>query len=143
MRCQLAEGDHHLIPARSQNKNETEHLEAALSLNAPLAMAYYLKEELACVFDEPTNTAARRSLKDWIRLARASGLSQLQSFANTMEIYTEQIVSWYDFRISSGPMEGTNNKIKTMKRQAYGYRDQEYFTLKVPAIHQSTCRLFG
>ena len=55
----------------------------------------------------------------------------------------EQVLSWFDFRISSGPMEGTNNKIKTMKRQAYGYRDQEYFKLKILAIHQSTYRLIG
>lgn len=144
---QVLKGIRWLLLKRAVNldddKNETDHLEAALSLNAPLAIAYYLKEELAWIFDEPTKTAARRSLKDWILLARASDLSQLQSFAKTMETYMEQILSWFDFRISSGPMEGTNNKIKTMKRQAYGYRDQEYFKLKILAIHQSTYRLIG
>lgn len=144
---QVLKGIRWLLLKRAVNldddKNETEHLEAALSLNAPLAIAYYLKEELAWIFDEPTKAAARRSLKDWILLARASDLSQLQSFAKTMETYMEQILSWFDFRISSGPMEGTNNKIKTMKRQAYGYRDQEYFKLKILAIHQSTYRLIG
>jgi len=39
--------------------------------------------------------------------------------------------------ISSGPMEGTNNKIKTMKRQAYGFRDMEFFKLKILAIHET------
>ncbi len=144
---QALKGIRWLLLKRAENlddaKHETEHLEAALSLNGPLAMAYYLKEELACVFDERTKTAARRSLKQWIRLARATGLSQLRSFAKTMESYTEQIISWFDYRISSGPMEGTNNKIKTMKRQAYGYRDQEYFKLKILAIHESTYRLIG
>jgi len=41
------------------------------------------------------------------------------------------ILSYYDHPISSGPIEGTNNKIKTLKRQAYGYRDKEFFKLSV------------
>ena len=43
--------------------------------------------------------------------------------------------------ITSGPMEGTNNKIKTMKRQAYGFRDQEFFKLKILAIHETKYEL--
>jgi len=45
--------------------------------------------------------------------------------------------------ISSGPMEGTNNKIKTMKRQAYGFRDQEFFKRKIQAIHETRYELVG
>jgi transposase len=46
-------------------------------------------------------------------------------------------VAYYDYRISTGPLEGTNNKIRTMQRQAYGYRDQEFFKLKILALHQA------
>jgi transposase len=45
--------------------------------------------------------------------------------------------------ITSGPMEGTNNQIKTMKRQAYGFRDQEFFKLKILAIHETKYALVG
>ena len=45
--------------------------------------------------------------------------------------------------ISSGPMEGTNNKIKTMKRQAYGFCDMEFFKLKILAIHETKYALVG
>ena len=45
--------------------------------------------------------------------------------------------------ISTGPLEGTNNKIKTMKRQAYGFRDQEFFKLKILAIHEARYALVG
>jgi hypothetical protein len=48
-----------------------------------------------------------------------------------------------DVMITSGPMEGTNNKIKTMKRQAYGFRDHEFFKLKILAIHESRYELVG
>ena len=47
------------------------------------------------------------------------------------------ILAWYGHPISSGPMEGTNNKIKTLKRQAYGHRDQEFFKLRILGIHEA------
>ena len=53
------------------------------------------------------------------------------------------ILAYYDCRISTGPLEGTNNKIKTMQRQAYGFRDQEFFILKIYAIHESKYALGG
>jgi len=40
--------------------------------------------------------------------------------------------SFEKYSISTGPLEGTNNKIKTMKRQAYGYRDEEYLYARRP-----------
>ena len=53
------------------------------------------------------------------------------------------ILAYYDCRISTGPLEGTNNKIKTMQRQAYGFRDQEFFKLKILAIHEAKYALVG
>ena len=49
----------------------------------------------------------------------------------------------HDVMITSGPMEGTNNKIKTMKRQAYGFRDRDFFKLKILAIHETRYELVG
>jgi len=53
------------------------------------------------------------------------------------------ILAYFDHRISTGPLEGTNNKIKTMKRQAYGYRDMEFFKLKIPGLHETRYALVG
>ncbi len=47
------------------------------------------------------------------------------------------------YPITSGPMEGTNNKIKTMKRQAYGFRDEVFFKLKILAIHETKYEFVG
>jgi transposase len=52
-------------------------------------------------------------------------------------------LAWYDYPISTGPLEGTNNKIKTMKRQAYGFRDLEFFNLKILALHETRYALVG
>jgi transposase len=67
----------------------------------------------------------------------------LKKFAKTLDTYRQGILAYYRFPISTGPLEGTNNKIKTMKRQAYGFRDQEFFKLKILGIHESKYRLVG
>jgi len=61
----------------------------------------------------------------------------LQLFARTLEEHRDGILAFYDYRISTGPLEGVNNKIKTMKRQAYGFRDREFFKLKILGLHQT------
>ena len=45
------------------------------------------------------------------------------------------ILNWYDHPISNGVVEGINNKIKVLKRVAYGYRDMDYFQLRLFALH--------
>ena len=67
----------------------------------------------------------------------------LQKFAKTMRAHALQILAYYDYPISTGPLERTNNKIKTMKRQAYGFRDQEFFKLKILGIHETKYALVG
>ena len=52
-------------------------------------------------------------------------------------------MNWYEHPISSGRMEGTNNKIKVLKRMAYGYRDMEFFKLRILAIHEAKYALTG
>ena len=67
----------------------------------------------------------------------------LVQFADTLESYQEGILNYYEFRISTGPLEGTNNKIQTMKRQAYGFRDKAFFKLKILGIHETRRALVG
>ena len=86
---------------------------------------------------------AKLLLEDWCARARASGIRMLQKFANTLAGHRSGILAWYDYPISTAPLEGTNNKITTLKRQAYGYRDQEYFRLKLFALHLSHYELIG
>jgi transposase len=53
------------------------------------------------------------------------------------------ILAYYDYPISTGPLEGTNNKIKTLQKQAYGFRDKDCFKLKIYALHESRYALVG
>ena len=114
-----------------------------MRLNEPLASAYYLKEDLRQIWQQKNKATARLVLEDWLRRAEASGIRMLQQFARTLEEHRVGILAYYDYAISTGPLEGTNNKIQTMKRQAYGFRDHEFFKLKIMAIHQTKYALVG
>jgi transposase len=124
-------------------RNEKQKLEEALALNKSLATAYYLKEDLRQFWEQPGKRFATAFLNDWIKRAEASGIKILQQMAKTLAWHRSGLLAYYDVRITSGPMEGTNNKIKTMKRQAYGFRDKEFFKLKILAIHETKYELVG
>ena len=124
-------------------KDEKQRLKEALALNKPLATAYYLKDDLRRFWNQPGKAFATTFLDGWIRRANASGIRVLQQMAKTLAAHRTGLLAYYDVMISSGPMEGTNNKIKTMKRQAYGFRDMEFFKLKILAIHKTRHALIG
>ena len=124
-------------------RNEKQRLEDALALNTPLTIAYYLREDLRQIWQQTNKAKARQVLEDWIRRADASGVRMLQQFARTLEEHRNGILAYYDYRISTGPLEGTNNKIKTLNRQAYGFRDRAFFKLKILALHQTKYALIG
>jgi len=126
-----------------EQRDEKKRLEEALTLNKSLATAYYLKEDLRQFWEQPGKRFATAFLNDWIKRAVASGIKVLQQMAKTLAAHRSGLLAYYDAPITSGPMEGTNNKIKTMKRQAYGFRDQEFFKLKILAIHETKYELVG
>jgi transposase len=127
----------------STERDEAAKLQEALQLNAPLATAYYMKEDLRQLWSQVSKKNAQLALDSWIERARASGIAELVRMANTLATYRFAILNWYDHPISSGPMEGTNNKIKVLKRMAYGYRDIEFFKLRIMAIHEAKYSLTG
>jgi transposase len=124
-------------------RHERERLEEALKLNEPLALAYYLKEELGEFWEQDDEEQATAFLLDWLALAEASGVRIVKGLAKTLRKHALGLLAYYDYPISTGPLEGTNNKIKTMKRQAYGYRDKEFFKLKILAAHEAKYALIG
>jgi transposase len=125
------------------SKDEEARLERALEINKPLATAYYMKEELRQLWDQSSKEEAAAFLQDWIERAMASGIKSLQNFAKTMATHRSGILAYYDIPITSGPIEGVNNKIKVLKRQAYGFRDREFFKLKIMALHEAKYALVG
>ena len=124
-------------------RGERERLDEALRLNKPLATAYYMKEDLRQLWSQPEKATAERVLNDWIARAEASGIRMLKDFAKTLAAHRSGILAYYDHPISTGPLEGTNTKIKLLQRQAYGFRDMDFFKLKIMALHESRIALAG
>jgi transposase len=126
-----------------KDKDEPERLREALRLNKPLMIAYYLKEDLRQFWSQSGKEQAEQVIRSWIDKAASTGIGPLMTMAKTIALYRSGILAWYDHPISSGPLEGTNNKIKVMKRQAYGFRDKNFFKLRILAIHEAKYALTG
>ena len=116
-------------------------LENALSLNRPLMTAYYLKEDLKEIWNQIDKKKAEAVLEDWIKQAMDSKIQPLITMASTLRAYKPFILAWYDHYISNGRIEGINNKIKVLKRQIYGFRNDEYFKLRLYALHDRRLRI--
>lgn len=144
---QILKGTRWLLLKNPENldpeRNEKQRLEEVLALNTPLTTAYILKEDLRQIWRQTSKAKARQALEAWIRRADASGIPMLEKFARTLEEHRDGILAYYDYRISTGPLEGVNNKIKTMNRQAYGLRDREFFKLRILGLHQTKYALVG
>jgi len=125
-------------------KDEHTRLQEALQLNQPLATAYYMKDDLRRIWQQKDKESAEFLLTDWIKRAMVSGVGMLKRFANTLASFRSGILAYYDFdRLSTAPLEGTNNKIRTLQKMAYGFRDLEFLKLKIKALHLTKYALVG
>jgi transposase len=124
-------------------RDESKRLHEALLLNQPLATAYYMKEDLRRVWEQPDGQAGQRVLDDWIRRAESSGIPMLVRFAHTLAAHRSGILNYYRYPLSTGPLEGTNTKIRVLQRKAYGFRDTEFFKLKIYGLHETRYELIG
>lgn len=145
MMKQTIKGTRYLLFMRAENLNERQlpRLDEALKLNEPLLLAWYLKEELSLLWEQPSLALMKSFLKQWCEQALSSGIGQMHKMAHSLLKHRNGILNWWQYRINNGKMEGVNNKIKTLTRQAYGYRDEEFFILKLLALHQSRYKLLG
>jgi len=123
--------------------SQREQLERALKINEPLACAYYLKEDLRLFWAQESKEAAQQFLQDWIDRAMESGIKLMKTMAKTLATYRYGLIAWYKHQISTGPLEGLNNKIGAMQRQSYGIRDQDFLKLKIYGLHETKYALIG
>jgi transposase len=67
----------------------------------------------------------------------------LKEFARTLANHRHGLLNWYAYPINTGRLEGTNNKIRALTRQAYGFRDQDDFKQQLYALHTIRYLLVG
>jgi transposase len=118
-------------------------LDELLAINRPLFTLHSLKEQFRLFWELPDQESAESFLANWCEDAFASGIKPLIKVAKTIAGYRTGIFSFFKHRITNGGVEGLINKIKTLKRQAYGFRDVEYFTLRLYHLHTQRYSLTG
>jgi transposase len=104
-----------------------------LDANRNLMIVYVLKEDLKQLWQYKYPKAAHRAWKNWHRRAMQSAIEPLRRFARRLKPYVPGILAHCRFGLHTSLLEGINNKIKVIKRMAYGFRDDEYFFLKIRA----------
>jgi len=142
---QLIKGSRFLLlnALESLNPSRLERLMLLMEINEPLYAAYLLKEDLRTFWNLPSQELAATFLDAWIQQARSLELKHFSKVADTLNRHRHGLLSYFKHRISTGPLEGLNNKIKVLKRQAYGFRDMLYFKLRLYFIHEDTPAFAG
>ncbi|WP_271410553.1 ISL3 family transposase [Pseudomonas sp. Q1-7] len=115
-------------------------LQELLAANQPLATVYVLKDALKAIWYAPSVQEGWRRWRSWLRHARDSGLAPLQRFARNLRKYARGILASARFHLHTSLLEGVNNRIKVIKRMAYGFRDSAYFFLKIKAAFPGKAR---
>jgi transposase len=124
-------------------REKRKRLDRLLEINRPLMTMHAMKEQFRLFWELDSRIEGERFLKNWCDDAMNSGIKQLQRVGATIASYRTLLLNYFDHPISSGKIEGINNKIKTLKRQAYGFRDMAYFKLRLFHLHEQTYSLAG
>lgn len=114
-------------------RSDRVRLRELLAANRALFVVYVLKEDLKHLWDFRYPKAARRFWRHWARRARASRIPALIRFARNLAARLDGVLAHCRYPYNTGLLEGINNKIKVLKRMAYGFRDDAYFFLKIRA----------
>jgi transposase len=110
---------------------EKQQLVRVLEQDARLTAAWTLKEEMRAVYRAPTEAAAARALHAWIVDAATSGLASFQRTARTLRRWQTEVLNYWRYPITNAVVEGKHNRVKALKRRAYGYRNNRTFQFRI------------
>ena len=141
----IGKGDRFLLLRNFDDldNDEKSSLEKLFEINRDIAIAHTMKEQFRVFWDCKTRNEGSDFLIHWCVQAHLSGITQLKKAAKTLIRHSGGLLNYFDHRITNGKAEGINNKIKVMKRQSYGFRDIEYFILKLYNLHKTRHVLLG
>ena len=125
------------------DEEKQDRLQSLLQVNAPLFTIHTMKEQLRQFWEKDSIQEAVTFLNAWCKDAENSDIKPLEKIAKTLMHHSHGLLNYYFHRISCGLVEGLNNKIKTLKRQAYGFRDMAYFKLRLYHLHSQAYSLTG
>jgi transposase len=125
------------------DKEERQRLALLFECAPDLKLAYDLRERLTAIFEtDHTKESGRAALKRWMKRVRQSGLDCFDSFLTTLENWLDEITNYFISRLTSGFVEGFNNKVKVLKRRCYGLTNLKHLFQRL-YLDLEGYRLFG
>jgi len=128
-----------LLKRRIRRKKHREHLKTLLGLNETLLKMVLLRDQLPNIWKYRYRRCAAKALDDWCGQALTLGHPAVTGFVAMLQRHRDGILNHCQHPIHTSKLEGINNKIKVIKRDAYGYLDERYFTLKVKQALDPNC----
>lgn len=119
---------------REKNLTDThkDHLLELQKVNQRLFQLYVLKEDFLSIFDDHlTRRQACQAIIHWVRKIQQLDFIALKRFSKSILRRFRAVLDWMKHPVSNGKAEGINNVIKTLIKRAYGYKNFDYFRLKV------------
>ena len=131
-----------LTNGKKLSERKTEHLQSILQDHHDLAVCYAMKEEMCRLYELKDYQQSLDGWSKWFDAAKESSIPALVKFAQQKEKRLLGLAAHAIFPISTGKLEGFNNKIKVAKRIGYGYRDDDFFFtliryLSIPSVRSS------
>ncbi len=110
---------------------QKQQVNVMLYISPNLSRAHWYKESFLKILDNPDGQSRKKALRDWIKSAICCELPQFEKCAKTMQNWSVGIINSLDSSITNGFTEGCNNKIKVLKRNAYGYQNFKRFRNRI------------
>lgn len=135
-------GTKRLLEAAVEDVSEEaeDRLESLFNEVPEMGTVHRLKEQLRRLWDQPDRQAGREYFEDWVRQANESGISEMKEFARKLARKQEEIVAGCEYDLNTSVVEGFNNRTKTLQNVAFGFRDHQYYFLKIMAVQTGGSR---
>jgi transposase len=114
---------------------QTVKLSELLKYNLRSVKAYLMRADFNRFWSYKSPTWAKKFLRDWCTRANQTDIEPMKDMAKTLLKHETLLLNWFESQgLSSGVVEGFNNKAKLTMRKAYGFK--EYETIEVALYHQ-------
>ena len=118
-------------PYYKLTEEQKHEVNVMLYYSVNISRAYFYKESFVKVINAKDSATAKKRLGEWIEITEACGIESFEKCAVTMRNWFSGIINSFDTNITNGFTEGCNNKIKVLKRNAYGYRNFRRFRNRI------------
>lgn len=114
---------------KNLKRKESRRLKELLEINKNLSTVYILRDQIKRLWKYRYKGWVIKGIKSFVEMAKESGIKPLINFAKTIIKHAYGIINHCRYPVHTSRLEGMNNKIKVIKRKAYGFHDIEYFSL--------------